>query len=145
MRITAKSTGSDKLSKALAKIANALGNKAALRVGFLENAKYPDGTHVAMVAAIHNFGKWPFFSTVLEEKGPKWPDELAKALAASNFDANIALHYMGELILGQIKQQIRDTHSPPLAPSTIARKGFDKPLIDTAHMLNSGGYEIKMR
>ena len=30
-----------------------------------------------------------------------------------------------------------------LAESTIARKGFAKPLVETGHMLNSVDYEVK--
>ena len=40
----------------LQKIADRIKQAGTLRVGFLEGATYPDGTSVAMVAAIQNFG-----------------------------------------------------------------------------------------
>ena len=49
---------------------------------------------------------------------------------------------MGQGISGQLKQSIVDTNEPPLAASTIARKGFAKPLVDTGHMLQSVDYEV---
>ena len=49
----------------------------------------------------------------------------------------------GEAIAGQLRQSIVDTNSPALAESTIRRKGFSKPLVDTGHMLQSVDYEVK--
>jgi hypothetical protein len=40
-------------------------------------------------------------------------------------------------------QSIRDLVSPALAPATVARKGFSKPLIETGHLLNSVAVEVK--
>jgi hypothetical protein len=50
---------------------------------------------------------------------------------------------LGEDIEGALKKSINDLTSPPLAESTIAAKGFAKPLIDTSHMVNSTGYEVE--
>ena len=36
---------------------------------------------------------------------------------------------IGEQIEGELVQSIHDLKTPPLAPATIAAKGFDKPLI----------------
>jgi hypothetical protein len=52
------------------------------------------------------------------------------------------LALMGEDIQGALIQSINDFTSPPLAQSTIDRKGFDKPLIDEAIMVNSTGYRV---
>ncbi|MDN5158227.1 hypothetical protein LVK59_28730, partial [Escherichia coli] len=43
-----------------------------------------------------------------------------------------------------IKESIRAFESPPLSPITIARKGFDKPLIDTGDMQKSVSYEVSV-
>ena len=48
----------------------------------------------------------------------------------------------GEAVAGQLRQSIVDFSSVPLAPSTIARKGFENQLVDTGHMLNSIDYEL---
>ena len=105
---------------------------------------------VAMVAAIQEFGApsrgippRPFFRNMVSAKSPEWPAALAALLEASNWDAVRALRLAGEVIAGQLRQSIRDTNSPPLAASTIARKGFSKPLIDTGHLFASVDYEVK--
>lgn len=143
----ARVSGGDKADRALSDIARRIGGKGAVNVGFLEGAKYPNGVSVALVAALLNFGTsragpWPFFSNTVRDKSPDWGDELAKILVAVNYDVNRALALMGEHIKGQIQQAIRDTTSPGLAESTIERKGFDKPLVATGHMLNSVDYEV---
>ena len=45
-------TGGDKVGPKLAEFATLLSNASSVRVGFLEGATYPDGTPVALVAAI---------------------------------------------------------------------------------------------
>jgi hypothetical protein len=68
--------GGEKLEAALATLATKLAVPATLRVGFLENAKYPDGTPVAAVAAWQNYGTGsipprPFFSNMVAQKSPE--------------------------------------------------------------------------
>jgi hypothetical protein len=141
--------GGDKLEAALKQIAEKAGNKV-LRVGFLEGSNYPDGTPVAMIAMIQNFGApaagipaRPFFSNMVKEKSPDWGDDLSEALDRNDFDGEKSLGELGDKIRGQIQKAIIDTNEPPLSPQTIARKGFSKPLIDTSNMINSVNYEVK--
>ena len=49
----------------------------------------------------------------------------------------------GEAIAGQLRESIINLTEPPLAPATVARKGSDKPLVDTGHMLASVDYEVE--
>lgn len=138
-----------------------------LKVGFLEGATYPDGTPVASVAFWNEFGSIhstessgagdtpekgvhvlnvtparPFFRTMIAEKSPAWPAQMAKLAKSTNYDGPRVLALMGEQIDGDLKKSINDFSDPPLAPSTIKAKGFDKPLIDTSHMVNSTGYQV---
>jgi hypothetical protein len=146
-------SGGDKLAAALRKIGeglNASGGGATVRVGFLENAKYPDGKPVAMIAAIQDFGApaagippRPFFRNMIANKQGEWPAAIAGLLKASDYDVERALDIAGAAIAGQLKQSIIDTNSPPLAQSTIDRKGFSKPLIETSHMINSVDHEVE--
>lgn len=144
-----KIKGGDKLDARLREIAQKLGKGGTLRVGFLESAKYPDGKSVAMVAAILNFGltrngkMWPFFTNMVKDKSDGWGDAVAESLKDNDYDVTKSLHRVGEGIEGQLRQAIQDMNSPALEPSTIARKGFDKPLIDTADMYNSVQHEVK--
>lgn len=142
--------GGGKFIKALESIATSLSKAKSVQVGFFENAKYPDGTSVAMVAAIQNYGApkvgippRPFFSNMIAEKSPSWPAAIEANLKATNYDAELTLERVGQGIADQLKQSIRDTNSPPLKQATIDRKGFDKPLIDTAHMINSVTFQVK--
>ena len=146
----AETRGGKKIAARLEEIARLSTNASAVKVGFLAGATYPDGTPVAMIAAIQNFGApsrgippRPFFSNMVRGKGPEWPAAIAGLLKANDYDALRTLQQTGEAVAGQLRQSIRDTNAPPLAPSTIRRKGFDKPLIDTGHMWNSIDYEVK--
>ena len=108
------------------------------------------GQTVASVAAANEFGvpahgqpPRPFFRAMIASKSPAWGKRFAVVLKATNYNADQALRLMGEGIAAQLKKSILETNSPPLAESTVKRKGFDKPLVDTGHMLNSIGYEVK--
>lgn len=160
----AKTTGGDKAARVLLQMGAALNNARTVRVGFLENATYPDGTPVAMIAAIQNFGApragippRPFFSNMIRAKKAEWPKAIAGLLKANKYDAAKTLKLTGEAVSGQLRQSIADTNSPPLAPYTLARRGvpgmvYDpadpktfraKPLVDTGHMLGSVDYEVQ--
>ena len=66
----------------------------------------------------------------------------AAGLLAKGIEPYVVLQMMGELLAGQLRASIIAMKSPPNAPSTIRKKGFDDPLIDTGHMLNSVDFEI---
>ena len=118
-----------------------------VNVGFLEGSTYPDGIPVAAVAFWNEFGNGsapprPFFRNMIAAESPTWGDKVAALAKSTGNDGPKVLALMGEDIEGALKQSITDFTSPELAASTVARKGFDKPLIDTGHMLNSTGYEV---
>jgi hypothetical protein len=140
-------SGGDKLERALLEMARQVSKPATLRVGFLGNATYPDGKSVALIAALNEFGTSrqpprPYFRNMIAQRSPGWPAAIAVNLRANNYDAERSLDDVGQAIAGQLQQSIRDLTSPPLSPVTIAKKGFDKPLIETGQMLNSVGYEV---
>jgi hypothetical protein len=142
--------GGEKLERALADMARKVDQPATLKVGFLENATYPDGKKVALIAALNEFGTArapprPFFRNMIRAKSASWPAAIAANLVANNYDVARSLDDVGEAIKGQLQMSIRELTSPPLAASTIARKGFDKPLIETGHMLNSVDYVVTIR
>ena len=140
-------SGGDKLERALVEMARQVSKPAALRVGFLGNATYPDGKSVALVAAWNEFGTRkapprPFFRDMIAAKSPGWPAGVAANLKANNYDAERSLDDIGEAIAGQLQMSIRDFNRVPLAPYTIWKKGFDKQLIEHGIMLNAVGYEV---
>lgn len=141
--------GGEAFRRRLEEIRRLLAQPMSLKVGFLENARYPDGTPVGMIAAIQDFGApragippRPFFRNMIAKHKDEWPKALAALLKANHYDAEIALDLAGAAIAGQLRQSIVDTNAPPLKPATIRRKGFDKPLVETGHMLNSVDHEV---
>lgn len=143
--------GGDGFERALSDIAKRLAKPGVLKVGFLEGATYPDGTPVALVAAVNNYGApsrgippRPFFSNMVATKQAEWGPALG-ALLAKGMSVEDALNTLGEGIAGQLRQSITDTNDPPLAEATAKRKGFDKPLVHSGHMQNSVDYHVDLK
>lgn len=148
--VTIELSGGGELERKLKEMMDKLGEGTLLRVGFLENATYPDGEHVATIAASNEFGNpgnnqppRPFFRNMVAANSPAWPLEIGKVVRAVDFDGKKTLQLMGERIKDQLQGSIRELVEPPLSPYTIQKKGFDKPLIETSHMLNSVDYDVK--
>ncbi|MEX3614240.1 MAG: hypothetical protein VB141_10925 [Burkholderia gladioli] len=144
-----KFSGGAALEAKLREIANKAGDGSTVRVGFLEDATYPDGASVAYVAAVNEFGNpehnqppRAFFRNMIEEKKDGWGSALGKVAVANDYDIDKTLATMGEGIKGQLQASIKQLTDPELAESTVARKGFDKPLVDTGHMMNSVDFEV---
>lgn len=139
-------------AQALAELRKKLGNGDVLRVGFLENARYPDGQYVADVAYQNEFGRpdhnqppRPFFRIAIRKGKANWAHNFGVALKATDYNLKASFALVGEDMVGTIVHSINALTSPPLAPSTIARKGFDKPLINTAHMTRSVAYDVQVK
>ena len=131
------------LSAALAKYKDM---NAKLRVGVLENATYPDGTPVAMVAFWNEYGTRTipvraFFRTTISENKKNWVLSVQN-LAKQHSDGKKILGLMGEHIKGQIVNSINTWSDPPNAPYTVKQKGFDKPLVWTGQMMRSISWEV---
>lgn len=144
MGIKVRIKGGERITAALNKY-----EPAIVRVGFLSKATYPDGKPVAMIAAIQEYGApgagippRPFFRNMVADKRGEWPAAIRGLLKSTGNDAVKTLDLTGAAIAGQLRESIINTNSPPLAPSTIARKGFAKPLVDTGHMLQSIDHEV---
>ncbi|EFD5496223.1 hypothetical protein FUT36_06765 [Escherichia coli] len=119
-----------------------------LKVGFLEGATYGGVIPVPMVAATNEFGNpahnqppRPFFRNAIAEHEEEWKEQAALLIERGD-DIEEVFSMLGTIIAADIQQSIRSLDSPPLSPVTIARKGFDNPLIDTKNMLDSVSYEV---
>jgi hypothetical protein len=135
----------DRVTRRLHEIAS--GISGTVEVGFLEDATYPDGTPVASVAFWNEFGNGsapprPFFRTMVAKESPTWGGKVAALAKSTDNNGPKILALIGEDVQGALIQSINDLTTPPLAASTIKRKGFSKPLIDTSHMVNSTGYRV---
>ena len=83
-------SGGEKLQAALAELAKKVSKAASVEVGFLEGATYPDGTSVAMIAAIDEFGApangtppRPYFRNMIAKDSPDWGDAVGKLLVVN--------------------------------------------------------------
>lgn len=105
---------------------------------------------VAQVAAWNEYGDpgrgrpaRPFFRTMIDQNKGHWGEDLGALLKANGYNTAKALALMGETMRAELQASIRDGKWAKLAESTAKAKGFDTPLIDTAHMLNSVDYEVQ--
>lgn len=132
--------------KGLDKLANRLKSLARsnVKVGFFEDATYDDGLSVATVAAWNEYGtrfhpERPFFKDTLEENKPKLA-KLLKMVAKSSLKGDGAsarlMKQLGAFLSGKIKYTISN-YPGSNSEATIARKGFNRPLIDTSKMVES--------
>ncbi len=142
--------GGENLTKALGALADRIKRGGEVNVGFLEGATNTEGVSIPMYAAVNEFGApsrgqppRPFFRNMIAAKSAEWPKEVADALKAFDYDVPKTLDFLGQSVQGDLRQSIIDLVDPPLAPSTIKRKGFDKPLINKGDMLNAVNYEVK--
>ena len=131
------------LSKALSKYKDM---NASVRVGVLENATYPDGTPVAMVAFWNEYGTRTspvraFFRTTVSEQKKNWVLSVQNLMKIHN-DPKQVMGLIGVHMQEQIVQSINTWSDPPNSAYTIAKKGFDKPLVETALLMRSIKSEV---
>lgn len=141
-------SGGDALKKKLEEIAKKASESAAVEIGFLAEATYPDGKSVAMIAALNEFGSSkthprPFFRGMIQDKSPEWPEAVANLLVANNYSATRTLEQTGAAIKGQLQEAINVYVGPGLAQSTIDRKGHEKELIHTGVLVRSVDYRVE--
>ena len=119
---------------------------ASVRVGVLENATYPDGTPVAMVAFWNEYGTRTspvraFFRTTVSEQKKNWVLSVQNLMKIHN-DPKQVMGLIGVHMQEQIVQSINTWSDPPNSAYTIAKKGFDKPLVETALLMRSIKSEV---
>jgi hypothetical protein len=129
--------------------------------GFFESAKYANGTPVAYIAAIQEFGypegnipSRPFFRNAIKANEQKWGDvagRLIESAIEGKLSESQALEQLGSMIKGDIQESIIDGDFESLKQSTlVARQSrkrtagvANKPLIDTGHMMRSVDYTVE--
>jgi hypothetical protein len=123
--------GGDKIASKLKEIADKLGASKKVRIGFLENATYPNGTPVAMIAAIQDGGApkrgippRPFFRNMVKDESPSWSGKIKRGLKANHYDVEKTLAQLGEDVKGALRESIIKTNDPPLSPVTVMLRGM---------------------
>jgi hypothetical protein len=146
----ARVRGGESARAFLQSIADKVKRPATLRVGFLEGATYPNGTPVAMIAAVQEFGApsrgippRPFFRRMIAAKEGEWGPAIAALMIEHGYDMPKVMDLAGQGIEGQLRESISSLTDPPLAESTIKQKGHDKPLVESGHLLNSVDHDVK--
>ena len=121
----------------------------AVEFGIYGNVRYPDGTPVSLAAIVNEYGtadgkipERPFFRHSMNEIADQLPELLSDLLDDDlNLNANDAMR-IGEKAVEVVRESITDWAVPPNAPSTVARKGFNDPLIETTRMRESVTYKL---
>ena len=124
-----------------------VGDNRVVNVGVPEGKREEDGTPVAMIAAVHEFGspshgipERPFLRVAVEKNRVKYVRlnriNLVKMLRGQ-MGMEQALGQLGEMAKGDVQSEIRNGDFVPLKAATIRRKGSSKPLIDTGQMVQS--------
>ncbi len=121
--------GGTKLEAALSKISANVTKASSVEIGWPSGATADDGEPIALRAAMAEFGHGntparPFFRTMVANKSPEWPKEIAAILKASGYDAEKALGQEGEHIADELRQAIIDFTSPGLSALTIMLRGM---------------------
>jgi hypothetical protein len=84
----------------------------------------------------------PFFRTMIQTRKATWSKTLARFMKSSNYNVQQALSGLGLVMGEQLQLQITLTTDPPNAPSTIAGKGFDKPLEHSKNMKRAVSFRV---
>ncbi len=132
------------------------GSVKNIEVGFFDSAKYQDGTPVAYVAAIQEFGtdkagrnrnvvipERPFFRAATKTASPKLLKLLKNNIDPKTMivDDNLA-GKLGAAFQGEIQQSIVTFSTPANAASTIARKGSSNPLVNNNDMTKAVTFKV---
>lgn len=104
------------------------------KVGWFESARYADGTPVAYVATIQEFGApsqgipmRPFMRPTVVTKAPDWRVLMeggAKAILNGTRTPYDVFDILGQVAAGDVRQAIADLVDPPLSQLTIAIRKY---------------------
>lgn len=112
----------------LANMLQGMGDANA-RVGFLETAKYPDGTPAAYVAVIHengvpekNIPPRPMFGPTVIRRAEAWAEkagQLGEMVSEGKLSMKGLLTMLAAGAAKDVQETIRETSSPALADATV--------------------------
>lgn len=125
-----------------------------IKVGILAaegDKAYDDGVTVLQVAIWNEFGtehipERSFLRAWFDENEAKCREavkRMAEAVIAGKYQPDQALQLLAQRFVGEIQKRMAQGIPPPNAPSTIARKGSSKPLINTGQLRSSISYSVE--
>ena len=132
---------------------------ADLRCGLVGDAAHEQHTDstltVAEIGTLHEMGnpstdlpRRSFIAATVDDPAVQaefaaMEARLVAEVIAGRIDRNAALNELGSWMADKIKERITSGQIvPPLAPSTVAKKGHDIPLLDSEQLLAAIGHEI---
>jgi HK97 gp10 family phage protein len=83
----------------------------------------------------------PFLRTAVKKHKKEWIQRLIKEHNAGT-DIKKAMDRVGEQMAGDIKMSIQGWKIPANDDATVARKGFNDPLVHTSEALNAVSYDV---
>lgn len=123
----------DKIRAILERLPDEMADKE-VQVGWFEGNNYENGTPVAYVAAIQEFGApsqgippRPFIEPTIEDNESAYVAKLgsaAKAVIAGKLSGEDAMQLIGDDVAGDIRVAISNVSSPPLSPITVMLRGM---------------------
>ena len=132
-----------------------VGDGKVVHVGIPQGPKETDGTPVAMIAAVHEYGspsqgipERPFLRVAIYKNRNKYVRlnriNLVKMMRGQ-MQMEQALGLLGEMAKGDVVTEIKSGDFAPLKAATIKRKGSSRPLIDTGQMVQSMQWELGVK
>lgn len=88
----------------------------------------------------------PFIRTTHDTQKLKWVRQMQSDLGRvmdQQMTGQQMLESVGAMAADDIRQAVTDWDTPPNAPSTIQRKGFDDPLVETGEMRDAIAYKVR--
>lgn len=124
-----------RMQAALSRLPKQFADKQA-KIGWPSGKEYPDGTPVAYVAAIQNFGvpdksipPRPMLKPTVEANQPRWAEILkhfARQVANGDMDAFDALDGVGRVAAMDLQATIAQINEPELSPITVLLRKWRK-------------------
>lgn len=145
------------------RLVSSFSNPPDIAVGFpigkATSVQYPDGTPVIDVAVYNNYGTFNEDGSVhipprpfLDIGGLRAVEEtkiMRKTLLQKVREGQMSMEQAADMIGAKaaavMKNTIRDLNVPPNAPSTIARKKSDNPLVDTGLMMQTVTWDVRKK
>ncbi|MCX5619472.1 hypothetical protein [Bombella pollinis] len=122
--------------------------KTNVSVGYFPQDHYPDGTPLAQIASVQEYGTTtiparPFLRSTIANRQTAWAQQARQLLQNPDTSPQKALTTLGQTIVTDIQTTIDHITTPPLKPTTISHKTQhhspqpQKPLIDTGLLRSS--------
>jgi len=151
MTVTTKISGLQSAQEALRKELAKIHGDKYVTIGIHEGAQAVEDSSMTMatLGATLHFGTndghipaRPWLDVGVASGNEKYASIIKRGFEADKSVDEI-LETVGVVAVGKVQGYITDLRSPPNAPSTIAMKGSDNPLVDTGAMRQSVTYAIQ--